>query len=87
MTIIMRILTDLFPVRRPVSRLRAARRHTRVPGSVSVRVPAEALVKTCTRRLRGNADIPEGHGPALVTRLFLSLRDGVPITDLAGALG
>ena len=28
----------------------------------------------------------EGHGPALVTRLFLSLRDGVPITDLAGAL-
>ncbi len=28
----------------------------------------------------------EGHGPALVTRLFLSLRDGIPITDLAGAL-
>jgi hypothetical protein len=30
MTVIMRILTDLFPVRRPVSRLRAAPRHRRV---------------------------------------------------------
>ena len=28
----------------------------------------------------------EGHGPALVTRLFLSRRDGVRITELAGAL-
>jgi hypothetical protein len=28
----------------------------------------------------------EGHGPALVTRLFLSRRDGVRITQLAGAL-
>ena len=28
----------------------------------------------------------EGHGPALVTRLFLSWRDGVRITELAGAL-
>lgn len=28
----------------------------------------------------------EGHGPALVTRLFLSRRDGVQITQLAGAL-
>ena len=28
----------------------------------------------------------EGHGPALVTRLFLSRRDGVRITELAGTL-
>jgi len=28
----------------------------------------------------------EGHGPALATRLFLSPRDGVRITELAGAL-
>jgi hypothetical protein len=28
----------------------------------------------------------EGHGPALVMRLFLSLRDGVPITELADAI-
>jgi hypothetical protein len=28
----------------------------------------------------------EGHGPALVTRLFLSRRDGVRITQLAGAV-
>ncbi len=28
----------------------------------------------------------EGHGPALVTRLFLNWRDGVPITQLADAL-
>ena len=28
----------------------------------------------------------EGHGPALVTRLFLSRQDGVRITELAGAL-
>lgn len=28
----------------------------------------------------------DGHGPALVTRLFLSPRDGVRITELAGAL-
>ena len=28
----------------------------------------------------------EGHGPALVTRLFLSRRDGARITELAGAL-
>ena len=28
----------------------------------------------------------EGHGPALVMSLFLSLRDGVRITELAGAL-
>jgi hypothetical protein len=28
----------------------------------------------------------DGHGPALVTRLFLSRRDGVRITELAGAV-
>ncbi len=28
----------------------------------------------------------DGHGPALVTRLFLSRRDGVRITQLAGAI-
>lgn len=33
----------------------------------------------------GDLDL-EGHGPALVTRLFLSWRDGVRITELAGAL-
>jgi hypothetical protein len=32
------------------------------------------------------APILERHGPALVTRLFLSQRDGVRITELAGAL-
>ena len=33
----------------------------------------------------GDLDL-EGHGPALVTRLFLNPRDGVRITELAGAL-
>ncbi|MGD0067079.1 MAG: plasmid pRiA4b ORF-3 family protein [Streptosporangiaceae bacterium] len=33
----------------------------------------------------GDLDL-EGHGPVLVTRLFLSRRDGVGITELAGAL-
>jgi hypothetical protein len=33
----------------------------------------------------GDLDLA-GHGPALVTRLFLSWRDGVRITELAGAL-
>jgi hypothetical protein len=35
--------------------------------------------------IAGDLDL-EGHGPALVTRLFLSRRDGVRIPELAGAL-